>query len=116
MFCFEFQHFTIWGIASYGFNKFDLCDCSYRPHLPVSYIKDILGFESDTQCTAFLKEMDVIFSDNEMTKIDCKASSAKLPTATVRPTQWSTQHRSSNGEESIQKNIKKRATKITKWN
>ncbi|XP_065212118.1 leukocyte receptor cluster member 8 homolog [Planococcus citri] len=60
---------------------------AYRPYLPVSYIKDILGFESDTQCAAFLKEMDVIFSDDELSKIDCKASSTKLPAATTRPAQ-----------------------------
>lgn len=76
------------GLHGTNINKFNLCDYSYRPHLPVSYVKDILGFENKTQCTTFLKEMEVIFADNEMVTIDCKASSLKLPVP-ARPAQWS---------------------------
>ncbi|XKL63279.1 hypothetical protein PGB90_005643 [Kerria lacca] len=87
MFCFKFQLYMSLNksLTIIGVNV-EISDYSYRPILPVSYITQILGFESELQCAAFLKEMDLTFADDEMTKVDCKASSLKLPTS-LRATQ-----------------------------
>lgn len=59
--------------------------CSYRPTLPVSYVTQILGFENETLCSTFLKDLKVVFVDQDETKIDCKASTSVLPIVVATP-------------------------------
>ena len=55
-----------------------MCTDRYRPTLPVDQVKTSLGFASLEDCTAFLTGLEVTYTAADESKIDCKASAAKM--------------------------------------
>lgn len=55
-----------------------VCDLSYRPLLPLSFVVQELAFDSDEKCLEFITPLGLTFEDIQRTKIDCKASLAAL--------------------------------------
>ncbi|XP_069056901.1 leukocyte receptor cluster member 8 isoform X2 [Pleurodeles waltl] len=52
---------------------------TFRPVLPVSYVQSELALESEEECQAFLAPLSLIYSGNDISKIDCKLSLVVLP-------------------------------------
>lgn len=52
---------------------------TYRPHIEVSFVTQHLAFKEDAECLEWLKELNIVFVENQQSKIDCKASSSLLP-------------------------------------